>query len=96
MKSHPPQKLKEFLASFVDEHGLSEADELLLDVTPEEVRDLGMFFIRGLCGWMHGLNRVRLIEQQLISQEDQLNEVGAPDVDEEMSDETGEEDSLVN
>lgn len=53
------RKLRDFLEEFVDEHAIAGGDELLLDVTPEEAEDLGLFFVRGMCGWMHGLRRVR-------------------------------------
>ncbi len=58
------RSLRDFLAEFVDEHAIadgssSSSDELLLDVTPEEAEDLGVFFVRGMCGWMHGLRRMR-------------------------------------
>lgn len=93
--SRPPQKLKDFLESFVESHALEDGNELLLDVTPEEARDLGMFFIRGLCGWMHGLNRVRR-RRQLPRHEDQLAEDATQAVDEEVSYEADEGDALVN
>ena len=93
--SRPPQKLKDFLESFVDEHALAESNELLLDVTPEEAQDLGMFFIRGICGWMHGLNHVRR-QRQLPPYEDQLTGAGTQDIDETMSDGTDGENALVN
>ena len=53
------RNLRDFLAEFVDEHAIAGGDELLLDVTPEEAEDLGLFFVRGMCGWKHGLQRVR-------------------------------------
>ncbi len=56
------RSLRAFLAEFVDEHAIAgggDSDELLLDVTPEEAEDLGVFFVRGMCGWMHGLRRMR-------------------------------------
>ncbi|MGH9897851.1 MAG: hypothetical protein ACRD4L_03245, partial [Pyrinomonadaceae bacterium] len=53
------RKLQDFLEDFVDEHAVTDGEELLLDVTPEEMEDLGWFFVRGVCGWMHGLRRVR-------------------------------------
>ena len=59
------RNLRDFLAEFVDEHAIAGGDELLLDVTPEEAEDLGLFFVRGMCGWMHGLQRVR--QQQNLS-----------------------------
>ena len=63
------RKLRDFLAEFVDEHAIAGGDELLLDVTPEEAEDLGLFFVRGMCGWMHGLHRVR--QQRVVADADQ-------------------------
>ena len=93
----PPQKLKEFLQGFVDEHALADGDELLLDVTEEEARDLGLFFIRGICGWMHGLDRVR--RRRLTGPENQVADAGTHD--EEVDDgaageEAGADGELVN
>lgn len=53
------RKLGDFLAEFVNEHAIAGGDEVLLDVTPEEAEDLGLFFVQGMCGWMQGLRRVR-------------------------------------
>ncbi|MDQ3253805.1 MAG: hypothetical protein M3R15_07840 [Acidobacteriota bacterium] len=75
--SQHPRKLGDFLEEFVDEHAIAGGDELLLDVTPEEAEDLGLFFVRGMCGWMHGLRRVR--EQQRVvtdAAEDAVEESG--------------------
>ena len=96
--SRPPQKLKEFLEGFVDEHALADGDELLLDVTEEEARDLGLFFIRGICGWMHGLDRVRR-RRQLSGRENPTCEAvmqEADGADEAAGDEMDAEDALVN
>ncbi len=62
------RKLRDFLEEFVDEHAIAGGDELLLDVTPEEAEDLGLFFVRGMCGWMHGLRRVR--QQRVVTDAD--------------------------
>jgi hypothetical protein len=98
--SRPPQKLKEFLEGFVDEHALADGDELLLDVTEEEARDLGLFFIRGICGWMHGLERVRR-RRQLSGRESPTGEAvmhmqEADGSDEAAGNEADAEDALVN
>ena len=61
--SQTPRRLQDFLESFVEDNSLVDADELLLDVTPEEVQELGFFFVRGICGWIHGLNRERSSRQ---------------------------------
>jgi len=55
--------LKDFLQTFVAEHVLTSGSELVLDVSPEEMQALGDFFVRGLCGWMLGLEagRTRLL-----------------------------------
>lgn len=57
--SQTPRRLRDFIESFVDDNVLADGDELLLDVSPEEVQELGFFFVRGICGWIHGLNRER-------------------------------------
>ena len=51
--------LKDFLQTFVAEHTLTSGVELVLDVSPEEMQALGDFFVRGICGWMLGLEAVR-------------------------------------
>ncbi len=66
------RNLRDFLEEFVDEHAIAGGDELLLDVTPEEAEDLGLFFVRGMCGWMHGLRRVR---QQFVEADADLDAV---------------------
>lgn len=60
-------RLKDFLENFVDEHALTGGDEVLLDVTQEEVEELGNFFVRGICGWMQGLKNLRQQQQQQTS-----------------------------
>ncbi len=57
--AQPIRTLRDFLEEFVDDHSIVGGDEVLLDVTPEDAEDLGLFFVRGICGWMHGLRRVR-------------------------------------
>ncbi len=61
--SRTPRNLRDFLESFVDDNALVDGDELLLDVTPEEVQELGFFFVRGICGWIHGMNKERSSRQ---------------------------------
>ncbi len=56
--------LKDFMENFVDEHSLTGGDDVLLDVTQEEVEQLGIFFVRGICGWMQGLKNLRQQQQQ--------------------------------
>lgn len=62
--SRTPQNLKDFLESFVDEHTIATGEELLLDVTREDVEDLGWFFVQGLCGWMHGIRERQVDDNQ--------------------------------
>ncbi len=57
--NHTPRKLQDFLEDFVDDNTLVDGDELLIDVTPEDTRQLGLFFVRGICGWIHNLNNER-------------------------------------
>ncbi len=61
--------LKDFMENFVDEHSLTGGDDVLLDVTQEEVEQLGIFFVRGICGWMQGLKKVRQQQQSSFSLE---------------------------
>jgi hypothetical protein len=51
--------LNDFLKSFVAEHTLYSGDDLVLDVTPEDIQALGDFFVRGICGWVLGLKTER-------------------------------------
>ena len=44
-----PIDLRTFFKDFADEHTLSDGDELLLDVAPQELEELGAFFLRGVC-----------------------------------------------
>ena len=55
--------LKDFLQTFVADHSRTSGGELVLDVSPEETQALGDFFVRGICGWMLGLeaSRTRLM-----------------------------------
>jgi len=55
--------LKDFLQAFVAEHALNSGGEMVIDISPEEMQALGDFFVRGLCGWMLGLEagRTRLM-----------------------------------
>jgi len=58
--------LKEFMDAFLKEHALTTEGEMVLDVSPEELEELGLFFVQGMCGWALGLQmerqRQRLIE----------------------------------
>ncbi len=58
--------LKEFIDAFLKEHALTTEGELVLDVSPEELEELGLFFVQGMCGWALGLEmerqRRRLVE----------------------------------
>jgi len=76
--AQPPRTLRDFLEEFVDDHSVVGGDEVLLDVTPEEAEDLGLFFVRGICGWMHGLRRVREGQHST----DAHNELAEEDVEE--------------
>ncbi len=70
-----PLKFRDFLENFVDEHSEEDCDELLLDVTPQEVQDLGVFFVRGICGWMHNLRRER-VRQKIAGIDTDVTESG--------------------
>jgi hypothetical protein len=92
--SHSDQTLKDFLGTFVEEHALTSGGELVLDVSPEEIQALGDFFVRGLCGWMLGLDverrrTIKLVEvtEPLRADEDEpcSEEVDTPEVDEPIN-----------
>lgn len=74
--------LKDFLQAFVAEHSLPSSGEMVIDVSPEEMQALGDFFVRGLCGWMLGLEagRTRLMLVEItdpiaITREDSCEEI---------------------
>ena len=69
--------LKDFLQTFVPEHALNSGGEMVIDMSPEEMQALGDFFVRGLCGWMLGLEagRTRLMLVEI------TDPVAAPDPD---------------
>jgi hypothetical protein len=58
--------LKEFMDAFLKQHALTTEGEMVLDVSPEELEELGLFFVQGMCGWALGLQmerqRRRLVE----------------------------------
>ena len=64
--SHSDRSLKDFLGAFVEEHALTSGGEMVLDVSPEEIQALGDFFVRGLCGWMLGLDIDRRRAHRLV------------------------------
>jgi hypothetical protein len=56
--------LGEYVDKFIEEHAIAEADgQVILDVTSQEAEDLGFFFIRGICGFMQGINQVRFLRR---------------------------------
>jgi len=63
--SHPRRMtLGAYIDKFIEEHAIAKSDDqIILDVTSEEAEELGLFFIRGLCGWMQGLKHVRCLRQ---------------------------------
>lgn len=58
-RQQSPLKFRDYVESFVEEHCDPDGDGLLVEVTPEEAEDLGLFFARGICGWMRRLSRER-------------------------------------
>lgn len=64
--SYSDRTLKDFLGTFVEDHALTSGGELVLDVSPEEIQALGDFFVRGLCGWMLGLDTERRRASRLV------------------------------
>ncbi|HZS44277.1 MAG TPA: hypothetical protein VFC63_04195 [Blastocatellia bacterium] len=56
------QSLNDYLEQFVSEHTLEDGDELLLKVSREDVEILGIFFLRGMCGWIRSINRSNVTE----------------------------------
>jgi len=74
--------LKDFLQTFVADHALTSGGEMVIDVSPEEMQALGDFFVRGICGWMLGLEagRTRLMlvevtEPVAITEENSCEEI---------------------
>lgn len=57
--------LQDFLHEFADDHTAPrDGSELLLRVSIEDAQSLGLFFIRGVCGWLRAQDayRRRLME----------------------------------
>jgi hypothetical protein len=50
---------------------------MVLDVSPEELEELGLFFVQGMCGWALGLQLERQ-RQRLIEVTGQIERVGEP------------------
>jgi hypothetical protein len=69
--------LKEFMDAFLKEHALTTEGEMVLDVSPEELEELGLFFVQGMCGWALGLQLERQ-RQRLIEVTGQIERVGEP------------------
>lgn len=69
--------LKEFMDAFLKEHALTTEGEMVLDVSPEELEELGLFFVQGMCGWALGLQLERQ-RQRLIEVTSQIERVGEP------------------
>lgn len=84
--------LKEFIDAFLKEHALTTEGELVLDVSPEELEELGLFFVQGMCGWALGLQferqRRRLVEvTDQIERMKKSEEFGFDDGDDDKDDE---------
>jgi hypothetical protein len=69
--------LKEFMDAFLKEHALTTEGEMVLDVSPEELEELGLFFVQGMCGWALGLQLERQ-RQRLIEVTGQIEHVEEP------------------
>jgi hypothetical protein len=53
-----------YMNEVIQEHVVAEDEEqVILDVTPKEAEELGLFFIRVTVGWWRGLKRVRVLRQ---------------------------------
>jgi hypothetical protein len=58
------QTLADYLAEFVADHAMPhDGDQLVLDVTPQEAEELGISFLRMICGWALGLDQVRILRE---------------------------------
>jgi hypothetical protein len=58
------QTLADYLAQFVADHAMPhDGDQLVLDVTPQEAEELGLSFLRVICGWALGLDEVRILRE---------------------------------
>ena len=53
--NHSPKTLEEYLEDFIDENTVSDSEAVTLQVTNDELRDLGLLFVRGICGWAQAL-----------------------------------------
>ena len=53
-----------YMNEALEDHLVAEdEEEVILDVTPKEAEELGLFFIRVISGWARGLKRVRFLRQ---------------------------------
>jgi hypothetical protein len=58
------QKLVDYLDGFVADHSMPhDGEQLVLDVTPQEAEELGVSFLRVICGWALGLDKVRILRE---------------------------------
>src|SRR5262245_21017871 len=53
-----------YMSEAIEDHLIAEdEDEVIIDVTPKEAEELGLFLIRVISGWARGLKRVRFLRQ---------------------------------
>jgi hypothetical protein len=58
------QKLADYLDGFVADHSMPhDGEQLVLDITPQEAQELGVSFLRVICGWALGLDQVRILRE---------------------------------
>lgn len=58
------QKLADYLDGFVADHSMPhDGEQLVLDITPQEAEELGISFLRMICGWALGLDQVRILRE---------------------------------
>jgi hypothetical protein len=88
--------LKEFMDAFLKQHALTTEGEIALDVSPEELEELGLFFVQGMCGWALGL-QVERQRQRLIEVTDQIERVQeSGEFDFEKRDDDEDDEDLIH
>jgi len=85
-----------YMNEVIQEHVVAEDEEqVILDVTPEEAEELGLFFIRVTVGWWRGLKHVRVLRRWVEAEAEAAD--GRAAIEEgEIADEEESEKELVN
>lgn len=60
----PAKTLGAYVNEVIEEYVIAEdGEQVILDVSSEEAEELGLFFIRGMVGFLRGLKRVRFLRE---------------------------------